>query len=120
MKQSQEEILADLPKKPHRSRLDPYLELIQELRTRKWTFQQIADLLAEKADVKVTGSAVHDFLKRRSRPSYPREADRSPRVRSERPTAGGGPPSFNANEFEFSTDEPLRIASKSSDRKAAP
>ena len=114
MRQSLETILAELPEKPPRSRLDPYLELIQELRMRKWTFKQIADLLAEKVGVRVTGSAVHDFLRRRSRltGSSPKNANVYPGIRSERSKTGGAPPVVVDAEFDFSIDEPLRIRPK--------
>lgn len=59
------EILDSLPEKPPRSRLQPYRELIGELRRRGRTFQDIAQILAERCQVQVTASAVHDFLRKR-------------------------------------------------------
>ncbi len=59
------EILDSLPNKPPRSRLQPYWELIRELRRRGQTFQDIAHILAEKCQVQVTASAVHDFVRKR-------------------------------------------------------
>ena len=58
-------ILAELPIKPPRSRLEPYREFIEELRSRGWTFRDIADILAGKCGVLVTGSGVHDFMRTR-------------------------------------------------------
>lgn len=60
-------ILDALPDKPPRSRLEPYRELIEELRRRDRTFREIAEMLAEKCQVQVTGSGIHDFLRTRSR-----------------------------------------------------
>ena len=61
------EILDGLPDKPPRSRLEPYRELIRELRRRGRTFRDIAHILAEKCEVQVTASGVHDFVRNRSR-----------------------------------------------------
>ena len=60
-------ILDELPDKPPRSRLEPYREFIEELRSRGRTYRDIADILAEKRAVHVTGSGVHDYLRTRSR-----------------------------------------------------
>ncbi len=60
-------ILDSLTDKPPRSRLEPHRELIQELRRRGRTYRDIANILAEKCQVEVTASGVHDFLRRRSR-----------------------------------------------------
>ena len=61
------EILDGLPDKPPRSRLEPYRELIRELRRRGRTYRDIAQILAEKCQVQVTASGVHDFVRKRSR-----------------------------------------------------
>jgi hypothetical protein len=61
------EILDALPDKPPRSRLEPYRELIEELRRRGRTYVDIAGILAEKCQVQVTASGVHDFIRTRSR-----------------------------------------------------
>lgn len=60
-------ILAELPIKPPRSRLEPYREFIEELRSRGRTYRDIAEILAEKCAVQVTGSGVHDFVRTRTR-----------------------------------------------------
>jgi hypothetical protein len=61
------EILDGLPDKPPRSRLEPYRELIRELRRRSRTYRDIAHILAEKCQIQVTASGVHDFVRKRSR-----------------------------------------------------
>jgi hypothetical protein len=60
-------ILAELPIKPPRSRLEPYREFIEELRSRGRTYRDIAEILAEKCAVRVTGSGIHDYIRSRSR-----------------------------------------------------
>jgi hypothetical protein len=60
-------ILAKLPIKPPRSRLEPYREFIEELRSRGRTFRDIAEILAEKCALRVTASGVHDFVRTRTR-----------------------------------------------------
>jgi hypothetical protein len=59
------EILNGLPDKPPRSRLEPYRELIGELRRRRRTYRDIAHILAEKCQIQVTASGVHDFVRKR-------------------------------------------------------
>jgi hypothetical protein len=44
-------ILSSLPKKPPRSRLEPYREFIDELRQLGRTYQEIAQILTEKCQV---------------------------------------------------------------------
>ena len=58
-------ILDELPDKQPRSRLEPYREFIEELRSRGRTYRDIAEILAEKCAVQVTGSGVHDFVRSR-------------------------------------------------------
>ena len=60
-------ILASLPPKPHRSRLDSYGPLIDELRARGWVYRHIARLLGEKCGIKVSASNVHRFVQLRAR-----------------------------------------------------
>lgn len=62
-----QDILDSLPEKPPRSRLEPYRELIDELRRRGRTFREIADLLGEKCHVETAASTIHDFVRIRSR-----------------------------------------------------
>jgi len=60
-------ILDSLPPKSPRSRLEPYWELIRELRRRGRTYREIAQILAEKCQVTVAPSTVHDFVRLRTR-----------------------------------------------------
>ena len=61
------DILDALPAKLPRSRLEPYREFIEELRRRGRTYRDIAGILAEKCQVQVSASGVHDFVRIRSR-----------------------------------------------------
>jgi hypothetical protein len=62
-----QDILDSLSEKPPRSRLQPYGELIDELRRRGRTYRDIAGILAEKCQLQVSVSTVHDFVRVRSR-----------------------------------------------------
>lgn len=62
-------ILDSLPPKTPRSRLEPYRELIREMRRRGRTYREIAQVLAEKCQVTVAPSTVHDFVRVRSQKS---------------------------------------------------
>jgi IS30 family transposase len=61
-----EDILNSLPPRAPRSRLEPYADLIDEMRRRSWTFRDIARVLGEKCNVEVSPSNVHHFVKLRT------------------------------------------------------
>ena len=110
-------ILHELPNKRPRSRLEPYRELIIELRNRKRTFQDIAEVLAQKCGVRVTGSGIHDFLRRRGHQAEVklRSAEQRPAAedRLTRPSSelheSPGVQHGNALAFEFDPSEPLKL-----------
>jgi hypothetical protein len=60
-------ILDSLPEKPPRSRLEAYGELIDGLRRRGRTYRDVVEILAEKCQLQVSISTLHDFLRARSR-----------------------------------------------------
>jgi hypothetical protein len=60
------EILDRLPEKPPRSRLESYADFIKELRRRKRTYREIAQILEEQFQLHVSKSTVHRFLQVRS------------------------------------------------------
>ena len=126
-------ILAELPIKPPRSRLEPYREFIEELRSRGRTYRDIAEILAEKCALQVTASGVHDFVRTRTRAkdslagrgtksnplavSKPLAAETSPAsasseqvqrkiaaLKARNTAAEPGPPAF-----EYDPDQPLRL-----------
>jgi len=67
MSRKLQDILDSLPGKPPHSRLEPYRALIGELRRRKRTYREIVSILAEKCDLHVSVSTLHDFVRLRSR-----------------------------------------------------
>ena len=58
------EILDSPPDAIPRSRLEPYKELIQELRRRKHSYREIARVLREKCGIRVSHSTLHEFVQR--------------------------------------------------------
>src|SRR3989442_212786 len=62
-----DEILDSLSEKPPRSCLESFRDFIIELRRRKRTYREIAQILEEKCRVRVSKSTVHRFLRARSR-----------------------------------------------------
>jgi hypothetical protein len=67
MNQDFQDILDALPEKPARSRLEPYRPLIEELRRRGRTYQEIVRILEEKCQLHTAVSTVNDFMRRSSR-----------------------------------------------------
>ena len=57
------EIIESLPEKRSRSRLEPYRQLIAELRRLRRTYREIAHILREKCQVQVSAAAVHNFVR---------------------------------------------------------
>jgi G:T-mismatch repair DNA endonuclease (very short patch repair protein) len=55
-------ILDSLPKKRQRSKLEPYTELINQLRRRGHTYREITCILAEKCDLVVASSTIVRFV----------------------------------------------------------
>jgi hypothetical protein len=62
-----QDILSKVTKKSGCSRLEPYGELIDELRHRGLTYRDIADILTDELQLRVPKSTVNDFVRARSR-----------------------------------------------------
>ena len=62
-------ILANLPEKRSRSRLEPYGALIKELLRRNRTYREIASVLLERFQLHASISTIHDFVRRWSAPT---------------------------------------------------
>jgi transposase len=62
-----EAILNRQPDKEPRSRLEPYSELITEMRKRGHTYREITQVLKKACGLKVSTSTVNDFVLARSR-----------------------------------------------------
>ena len=62
-----DDILDNLPPKPPRSQLAPYIGLIREMRKRGRTYREIAQVLREKFRIRVAPGTIHAFLEVRAR-----------------------------------------------------
>ena len=91
MQKNLEAILDSLPAQPPRSRLDPYADLIEEMRRRNWTYRAIAQVLAEKCNLKVAPSNIHHFVRQRGLRigSKPEAVRRTDGERQSAPTSSG-------------------------------
>ena len=76
MNKKLDEILDGLPEKPSRSCLESFGDFIKELRRRKRTYREIAQILEDKCELRVSKSTVHRFVRARARQSG--KAPRSP------------------------------------------
>ena len=129
-------ILDSLPKKRQRSKLEPYTELIDQLRRRGRTYREIARILAEKCDLIVASSTIVRFVASRSKKKHKcskhRESRKAPstvrasiemkvtsaapddNVRKriaalkQRPAKSAQPP----KQFEYDPDQPLHLPGK--------
>ncbi len=57
-----EAILSNLPAKKPRSQLEPYRELIHQMRKRGFGYREIAQVLKKQCGLKVGSSTVNDFV----------------------------------------------------------
>ena len=62
-----QQILDELPNRSGRSSLDPYRELILEMRRRGYSYRETARLLADRCDMKISHAAIHNFVRRHVR-----------------------------------------------------
>src|SRR5437762_1902780 len=74
-----QDILDGMPEKPPRSRLEPYRELIDELRRRGRTYREIARILAEKCQLRTAASTVNRYLRKRMSAKAKSPARRTPK-----------------------------------------
>jgi len=125
-------ILDSLPAKP-RAPLEPYRELIYEMRRRRQTYREIANVLEERFQIQVDLGAIYDLVRRRRKstpgPKEPRPVS-IPAVRKAEAAGPKGsdsgprrpiaevedrplPVSGNGSVFEYDENEPLRLISNS-------
>jgi hypothetical protein len=57
-------LLQGLPERAIRSGLEPYRELVLELRRRSFSYRQIAKLIVERCGFEISHSAIHDFVRK--------------------------------------------------------
>ena len=60
-------LLDRMPEKPPRSKLEPHVEVIRQLRRKGRTYQEIAGFFAEHLGITVAASTIHAFIKVRAR-----------------------------------------------------
>jgi len=60
-------LIEQIPEKPPRSKLEPHLEVIRELRRKGRTYQEIAQFFGDHLNVNVAASTIHAFVQVRSR-----------------------------------------------------
>jgi hypothetical protein len=128
-------ILSKVTKKSGRSRLEPYGELIDELRGRGLTYRDISDILTDELQFHIPKSTINDFVRERyrRRRNAARQISRHeaipPPILAKRAVMHSGPgPSENEvqqriaamkarkpatvssdNDFYFDPTEPLRL-----------
>ena len=56
------ELVAAVPAAPPRSKLEPYYDIIRELRRQRCTYQQVATFFTERLGIRVSPSTVHAFV----------------------------------------------------------
>src|ERR1700684_1150389 len=97
-------ILDSLPPKPPRSKLEPYAELIQELRKRGRSYREIAGILTNRCGVSAGTHTVFNFV--RVRAQAPKKA-KPPRAGAERSsqTPASSAPVETANTSPAARDE---------------
>jgi len=117
------DILNSLPPKRPRSRLEPYWELIGEMRRRGRTYREIACILAEKCQVGVSVSNLHHFVRLREKrntaeenieqsrtPAWNGVRQRIAAVKERREVVNPRPAGF-----DFDPREPLRLQTRLKD-----
>ena len=59
-------IFVDLPYLGERSSLAPYRDLVLEMRHRGYSYREMAQLLAERCELKISHAAIHNFVRRQA------------------------------------------------------
>jgi IS30 family transposase len=101
-------LLDQIPEKPPRSKLEPHLEVIRELRRKGRTYQEIAQFFREHLNVRVASSTIHAFVQVRARRRQRRpQIELPPPTMPERETA---PAANSSATSEIDGDVMERIA----------
>jgi len=87
MDQKIRQLVNQLPPKPFRSKLEPHLDLIRELRQKRLTYEEIAHFLAENLNLTVAPSTIYAFMHVRAR-SCRQSATAVPLVHDQSPPPG--------------------------------
>jgi hypothetical protein len=116
-----QDILDSLPENPPRSRLEPYRDLIEELRRRGRTFREIARILGEECHVETAASTIHDFVRVHSRRERqpPRRHPKDPTKRTLLVSTQGMETGIPAVKADAAADEVRRRIAALKARKSA-
>ena len=60
-------VMTRMPGKPFQSKLEPFYEFIREGRSKRWSYQKIADVLTHEKGLPVSANAVFSFVKVRAK-----------------------------------------------------
>jgi hypothetical protein len=93
-------ILESLPKKRRRSRLEPWTELIVQLRRRGRTYREITRILAEHCDLIVASTTIVRFVAARSK-----EKRKRPKRQKNGKARGTNPASIDRNVISAGPDD---------------
>ena len=102
-----EAILNSLPTKEPRSRLEPYGELITEMRKRGRTYREIAQVLKKACGLKIGASTVNDFVLARSK-SKAKQSRSSSRTMTTNKNKDGLTSTYKDTEARESTGRPQK------------
>lgn len=127
MNQTFQAILDSLPPKPSRSKLEPYVELIHELRRRGRSYRDITGILSDRCGIEVGVHTVYNFVRVRStagakkvmkqaKPSAASEA--APAVQSARsaPVREDGEPSEVWQRIQALKERPAPVRTHSAEK----
>ena len=126
-------LLDEIPEKPPRSKLEPHLEVIRQLRRKGRTYQEIAQFFAEHLKVTVAASTIHAFVQVRARRRQRQPPVELPPMMEPETAAADGPAGVAGTEadvrariealkrrrppekapkpkFEYNESEPLQLA----------
>ncbi len=56
-----------MPGKPFQSKLEPFYEFIREGRSKRWSYQKIAEVITQEKGLPVSANAVFSFVKVRAK-----------------------------------------------------
>ncbi len=126
-------LLDGMPEKPPRSKLEPHMEVIRQLRRKGRTYQEITGFFAEHLGIPVAASTIHAFIKVRARqrqrrppielpPATVPEIEAAPATLDAVPKAEPNvrdriealkqrrlPEKAHKQRFEYNEEEPLRL-----------
>ena len=113
--------LFSLPGKPPRSKLEPYRELIRNLRLKNWSYREIAALFEETLNLAVAPSTLHNFVRvracERASPAIPASGNGRIVQTREPVRVGHTPDAAKSQLFEFTPGEALKLSRHEKDGK---